>query len=170
MKALDNILLDLRPCPFSSAPSCVSIHVRLHVAHISVSQSSTPARNGTCRLRHPVAFGGCAWSHRRVAQTGEKLFMGQGCTVAPRDWGRLWSKYRTFMALDWSDSVLYFCSQNRTNFVLRGGKTRLFSSSTREIPCKVPQWPIAAACLSRPETKYPPPQSRRAIDHDDAVS
>jgi hypothetical protein len=57
--------------------------------------------------------------------------MGQGCTVAPRDWGRLWSKYRTFIALDWSDSVLYFSSQNRTDFVLRGGKTRLFSSNVQ---------------------------------------
>jgi hypothetical protein len=45
--------------------------------------------------------------------------------------GRLWSKYRTFIALDWSDSVLYFSSQNRTNFVLRGGKTRLFSSNVQ---------------------------------------
>ena len=62
------------------------------------------------------------------------------------------------MALDWWDRVLYFASQNETNLVLCGGKTRLFRSGLSE-----------QACLSRPNTKYPPRQSRRAIDNDGAI-
>jgi hypothetical protein len=55
-----------------------------------------------------------------------------------------------------SVQVFYTSRHRRINFVLCGGKTRLFR-----------QWPITAACmcLSRPNTKYPPRQSRRAIDN-----
>jgi hypothetical protein len=42
--------------------------------------------------------------------------------------GRLRNKYRTLLALDRFNLVLYFMPQNGTNFVLRGGKTRLFHS------------------------------------------
>ena len=87
--------------------------------------------------------------------------MDQGCTVAPTTGGDC----GVSIELSWPQigGIAFYTSSHRT------GQTSFYAEAKR-VSFKVPQWPIAAACLSRPNTKYPPRLSRRAIDHDGAVS